>query len=141
MPEALWISFKPVADGAVEGRWKLRYHGGATDIDPFDIVEHGAVHLHALGADGSVVLTKAFLQRPPIHPQDTPNIAFPTPVAPEIEIKSLDVPVVSAGLLSPFPTALNNVTADNTPELIDSWLSADGWHYNVQNQIWCEKVS
>ncbi len=53
-----------------------------------------------------------------------------------IEIVSLDVPIVSAGLLSPFPSALDNATKDNTTSLIEGWIEAGGWHYNVQNQIW-----
>jgi hypothetical protein len=53
-----------------------------------------------------------------------------------LEIVSLDVPVVSAGLLSPFPTALNNGTKDNDTALIHGWVREAGWHYNVQNQIW-----
>eukprot|EP01050_Picozoa_sp_SAG11_P023271 SAG11_NODE_4634_length_1826_cov_1.086277_1_plen_142_part_00 len=122
MPEALWVSFKPLV-ASDESEWRLRYHSGATDIDPFNVVEHGAVHLHALGADGSVVCTKPKAQRP------------------EVEIESLDVPVVSAGLMSPFPTALDNATADNSSELISDWLATGGWHYNVQNQIWCVSTS
>ena len=74
------------------------------------------MHLHAIGPDGSIVY------------------------APEgktaLKIVSLDVPIVSAGLLSPFPTALDNATKDNTTSLIEGWIEAGGWHYNVQNQIW-----
>ena len=77
------MSFKPTA--AEAGGWKLRYYG-TTDVKPTDVVEHGAVHLHALGHDGSIVYAPAGKT--------------------VVEIVSLDVPVVSAGLLSPFPSAL-----------------------------------
>eukprot|EP01049_Picozoa_sp_SAG25_P005020 SAG25_NODE_331_length_9668_cov_3.863518_8_plen_396_part_00 len=116
LPEALWVSFRPTATEA-DG-WRLRYFR-KTEVAPADVVEHGAVHLHALGADGALVY------------------APHSPVAPmSLEIVSLDVPVVSAGLLSPFPTALNNGTKDNDTALIHGWVREAGWHYNVQNQIW-----
>lgn len=115
LPEALWVSFKPPATRP--GGWKLRYYG-TTDVKPTDVVEHGAVHLHALGPDGSVV-------------HSAPEGGETT-----VEIVSLDVPVVSAGLLSPFPAALDGSVADNSTALIEGWIEEGGWHYNVQNQIW-----
>ena len=123
LPEALWISFKTAS--AKPSGWKLRYYG-TTDVAPTDVVEHGAVHLHALGADGSLVY------KADEHVEDDDSSLAGT----EMEILSLDVPVVSAGLLSPFPSALDNSTTDNTTSLIDNWVKDGGWHYNVQNQIW-----
>ena len=49
------------------------------------------------------------------------------------------MPVVSAGLLSPLPTAEDNTTRDNTTSLIESWIDSPttgGWHWNLQNNIW-----
>merc|ERR1711871_1331182 len=87
--------------------WRLRYWGspdGSTkrgasisqipspsEIDPVDVVQHGAVHLHALGPDGSLV-----------HHGSS-----------SVSMTSLDVSIVSAGLMSPFPTAL---TASGIPD-------------------------
>ena len=42
-----------------------------------------------------------------------------------MNISTKDTAVVSAGLLTPFPTPLN----------VDVDLN-DGWHFNLQNQIW-----
>jgi hypothetical protein len=125
LPEALWVTFS--AQGHQDGRdssWKLRYFDGSvSDISPTDVVEHGAVHLHALGTDGSLVCAAADMAGADGGPVD-------------LEIVSLDIPVVSAGLLSPFPTALDTATRDNDTALISSWIQEAGWHFNVQNQIW-----
>ena len=116
LAEALWVSFQPT--GTRAAGWRLRYYG-TTDVAPTDVVEHGAVHLHALPGDGSLVYDGGDGVR--------------------YEIESLDVPVVSAGLLSPFPTAEDNSTRDNTTSLIESWIDSPttgGWHWNLQNNIW-----
>eukprot|EP01043_Picozoa_sp_COSAG02_P008352 COSAG02_NODE_265_length_26599_cov_13.943698_17_plen_452_part_00 len=122
LPEALWVSFKTAT--TEPSGWKLRYYG-SSDVAPTDVVEHGAVHLHALGPDGALVYKDA-------DAKDSDSL----PAGVEMEIVSLDVPVVSAGLLSPFPSALDNSTKDNTTSLIEHWIEEGGWHYNVQNQIW-----
>ena len=44
-------------------------------------------------------------------------------------IYPLDVPLYSAGLLSPFPTPSVNTSAA-------SWLAAGGVHFNLHNNIW-----
>ena len=53
-------------------------------------------------------------------------------------IRSMDVPVVSAGVISPFPTLPDNSSAvpDNATSRTLAAIEASGWHYNVQNQIW-----
>ena len=111
LAEAMWVSLRPtVSSGA---RWRLR-HGSGVELDPVDVVAHGATHLHALGSDGAVVA----------HDWAGPGSGT-------LILESLDVPVVSAGLLSPFPTPGGNSTAD-----IAAWIRKGGWRYNVQNNIW-----
>ena len=76
-------------------------------LDPTQVVTHGATHLHAMGPDGAMVYS---------GPDGNLTIA------------SLDVPVVSTGILSPFPTPGENATiAANM---------AEGMHWNVENNIW-----
>ena len=51
---------------------------------------------------------------------------------------SLDVPIVivSAALLSPFPTALDTAAgADNSTASILGAIARQGWHYNLANNI------
>ena len=156
LAEALWISFKPAistrstaTDDIVDSGWRLRYFDSSrvqdtsaathqqmltprtgTRISPTDVVAHGAVHLHALGVDGSVVHTSSTSAA--AAGQET-AVSVHTP---GLELVSLDVPIVSAGLLSPFPTALDNSTADNSTGLINSWIGDGGWRYNLANNIW-----
>ena len=73
-------------------------------IDPMKVVTHGAVHLHSLGPLSTIE-----------YHDNNENII----------LTSLDVPIVSAGLLSPFPTP-GNWTID----------LSNGMHYNLQNNIW-----
>ena len=50
---------------------------------------------------------------------------------------SVKSPVVSAGVLSPFPTSLGDVAGpSNDTAAIHGAIRANGWHYNVQNNIW-----
>ena len=73
------------------------------------MVAHGAVHLHSLGPDATVSYTG----------QEG-----------KMQIASLDAPIVSAGLLSPFPTPGDG---DNTT--LHEYVR-EGMHWNVQNNIW-----
>lgn len=120
LAEALWITFKPSTDAIPSADvWQLQYFGDNMVVVPKNVVEHGAVHLHALGSDGSLGTNRSG------------EISF--------KVVSLDVPIVSAGLLSPFPTALDNATIDNSTELINNWIKSGGWHFNWQNNIWNTK--
>ena len=51
LAEASWVSFAPAlggdGTGGDGGRWSLRSLGA--DVDPADVVAHGATHLHSLG--------------------------------------------------------------------------------------------
>lgn len=107
LAESTWVTMHPSVDDT--SGWRLRY-GLGVDIDPMNVVEHGATHLHALGSDGAIVHTSS---------------------GGELRLESLDVPVVSAGLLSPFPTP-----GANTTRLVADWLRNGGWRYNLQNNIW-----
>lgn len=115
LAESLWVSFESSKEAAPDGSaWRLRYFANTSyvsEVDPSDTVEHGAIHLHALGADGEVV-----------YGDD------------KLRFVSLDVPIVSAGLLSPFPTMLSNVSGEKF--VARDWIQNYGWHYNWQNQIW-----
>lgn len=137
LAEALWVSFKPsttstdnTRGGDAQG-WRLRHWGGApkptgsaapvvpSEVAPTDVVEHGAIHLHALGSDGSLVYYSNTRRQ-----------------AASMELVSLDVPIISAGLLSPFPTALGTAAgADNSTASILGAISRQGWHYNLANNI------
>ena len=90
--------------------------GSGVEVQPADVVRHGATHLHALGSDCALV-----------HRIDTEDGRG----ARSLTIESLDVPVVSAGLLSPFPTPSTNDSAT-----ILGWITEGGWRYNLQNNIW-----
>ena len=96
----MWIATQEPSTG-----WSIASLGAA--VDPTDVVAHGATHLHAMGADGAMVYDG----------KDG-----------HLSIASLDVPVVSTGLLSPFPTPGDNTTIAGTLEL--------GMHWNVQNNVW-----
>ena len=55
LAESLWVSFESNEAAPDGSAWRLRYFANTSyvsGVDPSDTVEHGAVHLHALGADG-----------------------------------------------------------------------------------------
>jgi len=112
LAEASWVSFRPSLSDAARG-WRLRGFntgiGEDTDaaVDPTDVVAHGGVHLHSLGPYGFALYS---------GPEGTLSLASP------------DVPILSAGLLSPFPTPGDNSTL---PENMKG-----GMHFNLQNNIW-----
>ena len=107
MAEASWVSFIPKVQSPRTG-WQIYSLG--VNVDPVDVVAHGAIHLHAMGPDGAMVYS---------GPDGNLSIA------------SLDVPVVSTGILSPFPTMGTN-GGDNSS--IAATL-VDGMHWNVQNNV------
>lgn len=80
MAESSWVSFIPNVRAPSTG-WQISSLG--SQVDPTRVVEHGATHLHAMGPDGAMVYSGA---------------------DGSLTIASLDVPVVSTGVLSPFPT-------------------------------------
>lgn len=104
LAEASWVSFEPSVTNYETG-WMISSLD--TVVDPTDVVAHGAVHLHAMGANGAMVYK---------GPEGTMSIA------------SLDAPVVSCGVLSPFPTPGDNSTLKDN--------MAKGMHWNTQNNIW-----
>ena len=104
MAEASWVSFVPKVSSPATG-WSISSMGQM--LDPVDVVAHGATHLHAMGADGAMVYS---------GPDG------------KLTIASLDVPVLSTGILSPFPTPGDNSSIAST--LIQ------GMHWNVQNNVW-----
>ncbi len=137
LAEASWFRFQPennnsAADDAVttapapaaaaaaaaaatSGKWHLQgfrtglfNKTGDAGIDPTNVVAHGATHLHSLGPFGQSVFTRA----------DGHSLT----------VKSLDAPIVSAGILSPFPTPGDNSSLPAS--------MASGIMYNIQNNIW-----
>eukprot|EP01052_Picozoa_sp_SAG31_P019978 SAG31_NODE_1481_length_8176_cov_3.282531_7_plen_381_part_00 len=104
MAEACWVSFVPKVSNPSNG-WRISSLGQL--VDPADVVAHGATHLHAMGADGAMVYN---------GPDGSLSIA------------SLDVPVVSTGIFSPFPTPGDNTSIAQTLQ--------EGMHWNVQNNVW-----
>jgi len=111
LAEASWVSFVPGTRAAAlqnsSTGWRIHNFGHA--VDPTDVVEHGAVHLHSMGPDSHMGYS---------GPEGT------------LAIASVDAPVVSCGLLSPFPTP-----GDNTTGTLQRYMAA-GMHWNVQNNIW-----
>jgi hypothetical protein len=116
LAEAQWVTFNPYVMSPNGGGWAMRGFrktGLSNDaanngIDPMKVVTHGAVHLHSLGPFSTIE-----------YRQNS------TKTTEAITLTSLDVPIVSAGLLSPFPTP-GNWTID----------LSEGMHYNLQNNIW-----
>ena len=94
LAEASWFAFSPAVIAASTG-WRL--HGfercglpeGCPNVDPTDVVQHGATHLHTLGP---------FAEARYSGPDG------------DFVIVSLDAPIVSMGVLSPFPTPGDNAT-------------------------------
>eukprot|EP01043_Picozoa_sp_COSAG02_P035726 COSAG02_NODE_2576_length_8498_cov_4.245386_5_plen_416_part_00 len=104
MAEASWVSFVPKVSAPQTG-WSISSMG--QQVDPTQVVAHGATHLHAMGADGAMVYS---------GPDGNLTIA------------SLDAPVLSTGILSPFPTPGDNSSIAETLHL--------GMHWNVENNVW-----
>lgn len=104
MAEACWVSFVPKVAEPKTG-WRISSLGQL--VDPADVVAHGATHLHAMGADGKMLYNAS---------------------DGELTIASLDVPVLSTGILSPFPTPGDNSSIADT--------FVQGMHWNVQNNVW-----
>ena len=105
LAEASWVSFEPRVQDSAHG-WRVDPYNGS-QIDPTDVVAHGATHLHSVGPDGKVVYTGR---------------------EGSLSVVPLDAPIVSMGLLSPFPTPGDNSSLPS--------LMAGGVHVNVQNNIW-----
>ena len=106
LAEASWVSFMPDITTATTG-WRLNPLNTSSLIDPTDVVEHGATHLHSIGPEGSVEY----------HGREG-----------RLSLRPLDTPIVSMGTLSPFPTPGGNTTLPAR--------MAGGVHANVQNNIW-----
>eukprot|EP00966_Prymnesium_polylepis_P196108 4544711-Prymnesium_polylepis.2 len=106
LAESSWVSFVPAVQDATRG-WRLSPFNTASQVDPTDVVEHGATHLHSLGPDGFITYTGR---------------------EGSLSLYPLDSPIVSMGLLSPFPTP-----GDNTSLPL---RMAKGVHANIQNNIW-----
>lgn len=79
---------------------------------------HGATHLHSLGPLATVEYRGAI----------DPGALQANDGEVKLVLASLDAPIVSAGVLSPFPTPSSNAS-------IGANLSS-GMHWNVQNNIW-----
>lgn len=118
LPEALWTSFKFDAPDDLEdlqggkpsasGVWRVNVLG--QPVDPTDVVVHGSTHLH--GTAGDVTYASSGFG---------------------LRIKSLDAPLWSTGLLSPFPTpsrASPNVTGPSP------FSPSRGLHMNLWNNVW-----
>ena len=105
LAEASWVSFEPPVRDSAHG-WRVDPYNGS-QVDPTDVVAHGATHLHSVGPHGKVVYTGR---------------------EGSLAVAPLDAPIVSMGLLSPFPTPGDNTSLPS--------LMAGGVHVNVQNNIW-----
>ena len=105
LAEAQWVSFQPAVVDFAHG-WRVDPYNGS-QIDPTNVVAHGATHLHSVGPDGKVVYSGR---------------------EGNLTLRPLDAPIVSMGLLSPFPTPGDNSSLPS--------LMAGGVHSNVQNNIW-----
>merc|ERR1712137_995283 len=77
------------------------------EVDPTNVVAHGGTHLHSLGPYG---------------------YALYSGVEGTFSLSSPDVPILSAGLMTPFPTPGDNTSL---PENMKG-----GMHFNIQNNIW-----
>ena len=116
LAEASWVSFAPDV-GHPDSGWQLRgfrtgngtemMPGADAGIDPTKVVTHGAVHLHSLGPLATVEYHDAQMS---------------------VVIAGLDTPIVSAGILSPFPTPSSNASIGENLRT--------GMHWNLQNNIW-----
>jgi hypothetical protein len=118
LAESQWVTFNPDVSGS-DGKWMLRgFRTGLIDanadigIDPTDVVTHGAVHLHSLGPFATVEWSSK-------------DDGLASKKDESVVVRALDTPVLSAGLLSPFPTPGN-------------WSInlSSGFHANLQNNIW-----
>lgn len=99
LPEALWLSFSPsVGEGA---QWRV--HKISSWIDPCDVVVNGSQHLHAV-QDGFTCSSGNGVHG--------------------LNVKPLDSPLLSVGVLSAFPVPLGSVG------------SPDAVHYNLYNNLW-----
>jgi len=112
LTEASWVSFKPAISEAEHG-WRFRGFqlgiGNDADIvvDPTNVVEHGGTHLHTLGPHGFALYS---------GPEGVLSLTSP------------DVPILSAGLMLPFPTPGDNSSLPGNMK--------GGMHFNLQNNIW-----
>jgi hypothetical protein len=97
MPEALWLSFHPITSDP--NGWTLEKSG--EKVSPFEVVPSGNRHMHAL--------SKGFSY------QDAKG---------EFAVETLDAPVVTLGVKSPFP--FSNTQPD--PQA--------GIHCNLFNNAW-----
>jgi hypothetical protein len=104
LAEATWVSFIPPVKDSEHG-WQI--HNFGNKIDPTDVVMHGATHLHSVGPDGGMTYSGS---------EGT------------MDIVSLDAPIVSCGLLTPFPTPGDNSSLPQNMK--------QGMHWNVENNIW-----
>ena len=105
------MSFSPPVADYGSG-WTL-FPFGTTGVDPTEVVPHGATHLHTIGVDGYVRYTG----------REGSMTLHPT-----------DAPIVSMGLLSPFPTPGRYYGRP-----IDSGLRGlmeKGVHVNLHNNVW-----
>eukprot|EP01087_Luapelamoeba_hula_P000994 TRINITY_DN10754_c0_g1_i1.p1 TRINITY_DN10754_c0_g1~~TRINITY_DN10754_c0_g1_i1.p1 ORF type:complete len:714 (-),score=88.74 TRINITY_DN10754_c0_g1_i1:50-2191(-) len=102
LPEAHWFSFMPDRS-ANPGQWIFSKLGA--DVNPFDVVLNGSQHIHGVDEDGARYYSRSR------H---------------GLRIATWDAALVSAGILSPFPTPL-------TPNHDDGTV---GIHVNLYNNIW-----
>lgn len=79
LPEALFLTFQPT--NVTKGSWTMTKLGSA--MDPADVVEGGATHLHALSDEG---------------------VRFDIGTNHSLTLSSPDVPLVCFGAPNPFPT-------------------------------------
>jgi hypothetical protein len=100
LPEALWLTFNPAVAG--QKGWTLKKCG--EDISPFDVVESGNRHMHALDS--------GFSYREGAH---------------EFAVKTLDAPVVALGERTPL------MFSNDPPDLsrgVHSCLYNNAWGTN-----------
>lgn len=127
LPEAEFFSFTPaVAATAPEG-WRLRVLG--SEMDPTDVLGAGGAAAGPAAVFGGSphlrgVEAVSWSRQPAAVAESVASAAPP----PGFTVVSLDVPVVSVGTASPFPT----------PRASPPDMSL-GVHYNIQNNIWNTK--
>jgi hypothetical protein len=68
MPEAIWLSFIPLLPPGAE--WRMEKLGKY--ISPFEVVENGNRHLHAVGEAVELIHPRGFLR---IRSADSPLVA------------------------------------------------------------------
>lgn len=132
LPEAEFFSFRPMTKASATKGWRVQVLG--SEMQPTDVLGSEAGTNTTYGGSPHLrgVELVSWSDGEPTAPQNRSQPAIDRlrqmmrPVG--FTISSLDVPVVSMGKASPFPTPRN------TPPNM-----SNGVHFNIQNNLWNTK--